>query len=249
MQPRNIVSQDDWFQAHKAHLAREKAFTRERDRLAEERRKLPWMKVEKEYLFDTTDGRKTLSDLFKGRSQLLVYHFMFGPGADYRCKGCSFLCDHIDGAEQHLRNHDISLVAASRAPLAELLPYKERMGWKFDWVSSGPSDFNFDFQVSFSEEQVASGFVVYNFQDFETGPDFISRDWPGITAFYKSEDGAIYCTFMARARGGDILIGAYNWLDMAPLGRNETQPNTMNWVRLHDEYEERPTVAGDCCHD
>jgi predicted dithiol-disulfide oxidoreductase (DUF899 family) len=248
MQPRNIVSQDDWFQAHKAHLAREKAFTRERDRLAEERRKLPWMKVEKEYLFDTTDGRKTLSDLFKGRSQLLVYHFMFGPGADYRCKGCSFLCDHIDGAEQHLRNHDISLVAASRAPLAELLPYKERMGWKFDWVSSGPGDFNFDFQVSFSEEQVASGSLIYNFREFEIGPDFVSRDWPGITAFYKGEDDTIYCTFMARARGGDILIGAYNWLDMAPLGRNETRPDTMGWVRLHDEYDEQPAAGGRCCH-
>jgi len=238
MQPRKIVSQQEWFQAHKAHLAREKAFTRERDRLSEERRDLPWVKVEKEYVFDTTEGRKRLFDLFSGRSQLLVYHFMFGPGADYRCKGCSFLCDHIDAADRHLRNHDVSRVAASRALLAEFMPYKERMGWQFDWVSSGPSDFNFDFEVSFSEQQIAAGRIVYNFEEREVGPDFISRDWPGITAFYKDTDGAIYCTFTARARGGDILIGAYNWLDMAPLGRNEAHP--MDWVRLHDEYDEQP---------
>ena len=242
-------TRDEWQAARLALLTDEKELTRRSDALAERRQALPWVRVDKDYRFDTDKGPATLKDLFGGRSQLLVYHFMFGPGADYRCKGCSFLCDHIDGADQHLRNHDISLVAASRAPLAEFLPYKERMGWKFDWVSSGPSDFNFDFQVSFSEEQVASGSVVYNFQDFEAGPDFVSRDWPGVTAFYKDEDGTIYCTFTARARGGDILIGAYNWLDMAPLGRNEAHPNTMNWVRLHDEYEEQPTVAGDCCHD
>lgn len=244
MKPHEIVSQEEWFNAHQAHLAREKAFTRERDQLSAARRALPWVKVDKNYVFDTAEGKKTLGDLFKGRSQLLVYHFMFGPGADYRCEGCSFLCDHIDAADQHLKHQDVSLIVASRAPLSELTPYKKRMGWKFDWMSSGSSDFNFDFQVSFSKAQIASGRLIYNFNEFEVGPDFVSRDWPGVTAFYKDMDGNIFCTFAARARGGDILIGAYNWLDMAPLGRNET--HAMQRVRLHDEYEK--PADGDCCH-
>ncbi|TIU33317.1 MAG: DUF899 domain-containing protein, partial [Mesorhizobium sp.] len=148
MHRNKIVSREDWFQAHKANLAREKELTRLRERIAAERRELPWLKIRKDYVFETGQGPKRLADLFAGNSQLIVYHFMFGPGCVNHCEGCSFLADHIDGANQHLRHHDVSLVVVSRAPLAELLPYKQRMGWKFDWVSSYASDFNFDMQVS-----------------------------------------------------------------------------------------------------
>lgn len=230
-----VVSQDEWTEAHRAHLAREKAFLRERDALAAARRALPWVRVDKPYSFETAEGPKTLGDLFKGRSQLIIYHFMMAPGEDYRCTGCSFLCDHIDGANLHLRHHDVSLVVVARAPLHEINPFKARMGWTFDWVSSGGSDFNFDYQVSFSEQQIASGTAIYNFAPM-TGR---SRDLPGVSVFYKDESGEIFCTFQVRARGGDPLIGAYHYLDLTPKGRNETgRGNLSDWVHLHDEYGE-----------
>ncbi|CAN7159539.1 DUF899 domain-containing protein [Mesorhizobium sp. LjNodule214] len=240
-----IVSREDWFEAHKAHLAREKELTRFRDRIAAERRQLPWLKLRKDYVFETEQGPKKLADLFAGNSQLIVYHFMFGPGADCRCEGCSFLADHIDGANLHLKHHDVSLIVVSRAPLAELLPYKQRMGWKFDWVSSYASDFNFDMQVSFTDKQIAAGDTTYN---FETRPRK-SKDLPGASVFYRDAAGDIFLTFMTRARGGDPLIGAYHYLDMTPKGRNETGPynGLMDWVRLHDEYQERPQAECDCC--
>lgn len=240
-----IVSREDWFQAHKAHLAREKELTRFRDRIAAERRELPWLKIRKDYVFETEQGPKKLADLFAGKSQLIVYHFMFGPGSDYRCEGCSFLADHIDGANQHLRHHDVSLVVVARAPLAELLPYKQRMGWKFDWVSSYASDFNFDMQVSFTDKQIAAGDTTYNFDQRARK----SKDLPGASVFYRDEAGDIFLTFMTRARGGDPLIGAYHYLDMTPKGRNETGPyhGLMDWVRLHDEYQDRPETGHECC--
>ncbi|WP_192356335.1 DUF899 domain-containing protein [Mesorhizobium mediterraneum] len=241
-----IVSREDWFQAHKAHLAREKELTRFRDRIAAERRELPWLKIRKDYVFETEQGPKKLAELFAGASQLIVYHFMFGPGFDYRCEGCSFLADHIDGANQHLKHHDVSLVVISRAPLAEFLPYKQRMGWKFDWVSSYASDFNFDMQVSFTDKQIASGDTTYNFEQRALK----SKDLPGTSVFYRDENGDIFLTFMSRSRGGDPLIGAYHYLDLTPKGRNETGPHhsLMDWVRLHDEYADRSEMQDACCH-
>ncbi len=239
-----VVSQEEWFRAHKAHLAREKELTRLRDRIAAERRELPWMKMRKDYVFETEQGPKRLAELFKGMSQLIVYHLMQGPGDDHRCPGCAFLADHIDAAEQHIRHNDVSLVVVSRAPLAELLPYKRRMGWKFDWVSSYASDFNFDMQVSFSDRQIASGDTTYN---FETRPLQI-RELPDASVFYRDDKGDIFMTFMVRARGGDALIGAYHYLDLTPKGRNEDGRGMMSWVRLHDQYEDRQEEPGSCCH-
>ncbi len=241
-----IVSREDWFEAHRAHLAREKELTRLRDRIAAERRQLPWLKLRKDYVFESEQGPRKLADLFAGNSQLIVYHFMMTPGSDHRCEGCSFLADHIDGANLHLRHHDVSLVVVSRAPLAEILPYKRRMGWKFEWVSSFASDFNFDMQVSFTDGQIASGDTTYN---FERRP-LRSRDLPGSSVFYRDGNGDIFLTFTSRARGGDPLIGAYHYLDMTPKGRNETGPyhGLMDWVRLHDEYDGEPEALADCCH-
>jgi predicted dithiol-disulfide oxidoreductase (DUF899 family) len=247
--PDKVVNGDAWFAAHKAHLHKEKTFTRQREQLAAERRALPWMKIDKLYEFDTVDGKRTLAELFGGRSQLVIYHFMFPPGADYRCTGCSFLCDHIDGANQHLRQHDVTLVVCARAPLSELLEFRTRMGWQFDWVSSFGSDFNFDFQVSFTDAQIALGKVLFNFEERPVS----GNDRAGVSVFYQDADGQIYCTFQVRGRGGENLIGAYSYLDLTPLGRNETGPSRTlgDWVRLHDEYEVAAQNGGDekgCCH-
>ncbi|GLH80647.1 hypothetical protein SSBR45G_55560 [Bradyrhizobium sp. SSBR45G] len=221
-----IVSQAEWIEAHHAHLAKEKAFTRQRDALAEARRALPWTRVEKDYRFQAPNGSVTLADLFQGRSQLIIYHFMMAPGDPYRCRGCSFLCDHIDGANQHLRHHDVSLVVVSRAPLAEIAPFKSRMGWSFDWVSSEGSDFNVDHQVSFTDEQFASGTAVYNFVPLARR----SVELPGLTVFTRTGAGDIFRTFQVRSRGGDPLIGAYHYLDLTPNGRNETgRGNMSDW--------------------
>jgi len=236
MSPHKIASPEEWFRAHKEHLAREKEFTRQRDRIAAERRELPWLRLRKDYVFETERGPETLRDLFKGRSQLIVYHFMLAPGADCRCEGCSFLADHIDGADRHLKHNDVSLAVVARAPLGELLPFKSRMGWTFDWVSSYASDFNFDMQVSFTEKQIAAGETVYN---FEKRP-LTARDLPGASVFLLGDDGNIYLTFMTRARGGEPLITTYDYLDLTPKGRQEDRRGLMAWVRLHDEYDEAP---------
>ena len=227
----------EWFEAHKSHLKKEKALTRQRQQLAAERRALPWLRIDKPYVFDTSEGKRSLADLFAGRSQLIVYHFMFPPNADYRCTGCSFLCDHIDAANQHLRHHDVSLVVCARAPLAELMDFKARMNWQFDWVSSFGSDFNFDFQVSFTEDQINSGKVLFNFEEVA----MTGRDRGGATVFYRDDDGKIYCTFHVRSRGGENLIGTYSYLDLTPIGRNENGPSHTlgDWVRLHDQYDDR----------
>jgi predicted dithiol-disulfide oxidoreductase (DUF899 family) len=238
-----VVGPGEWLEAHRAHLAREKAFMRERDALAAARRALPWLRIEKPYVFETLDGRRTLGDLFAGRSQLIIYHFMMAPGDAHRCTGCSFLCDHIDGANLHLKHHDVSLVAVSRAPLSEIMPFKQRMGWQFDWVSSQPSDFNFDFDVSFSDAQIAAGAATYNFAPM-TGQ---SHDLPGVSVFYRDDAGHIFQTFQLPARGGDPLIGAYHYLDLTPEGRNENgKGNLGDWVRLHDEYDTRREAACSC---
>lgn len=235
MENHKIVSREEWTAARKALLAKEKELTKLQEKLSAERRELPWVKVVKSYTFDTAAGKKTLAELFDGRSQLIVYHFMYGPNAKAGCVGCSFLCDHVDGANQHLAHHDVSFVAVSRAPLAMLEAYKKRMGWKFLWVSSQGSDFNFDFNVSFTKEQLATGKAVYYFAPTET----TMEDLPGVSVFYRDEAGAVFHTYSSFARGGEQVLGTYAFLDITPKGRNETGPNftLSDWVKRHDEYE------------
>jgi predicted dithiol-disulfide oxidoreductase (DUF899 family) len=236
------VSQNEWLKARKALLAKEKEFTHQRDALSAARRDLPWVKVEKNYVFDGPAGKETLTDLFDGRSQLIIYHFMLGPGWMQGCPSCSYLADHFDGANIHLVQRDVSLVVVSRAPLAEIAAYQKRMGWKFKWVSSSNNDFNFDFHVSFRPEDKSGGKVEYNYEITE----FPSEEAPGLSAFIK-QDGAVFHTYSTYGRGLDILLGAYNFLDMAPKGRDEDAlPWSMAWVRRHDEYENKPK-AGNCC--
>jgi predicted dithiol-disulfide oxidoreductase (DUF899 family) len=233
MQSHRIVSPDEWRKARKAFLAKEKEFTRARDRLSAERRALPWVKVDKAYVFDTPQGKKTLAELFDNRSQLIVYHFMLGPDWEEGCQSCSYLADHFDGATIHLAQRDVTFVAVSRAPLAKIEAFKRRMGWQFPWVSSSGTDFNFDFHVSFKEDEVGKE-VEYNYERQEIDSD----EMPGASVFYKDETGAVFHTYSAYARGLDILVGTYNFLDLTPKGRDEDAlPWTMAWVRHHDKYE------------
>jgi predicted dithiol-disulfide oxidoreductase (DUF899 family) len=233
MNPSKIVSKAEWLVARKDLLTREKELTRLRDELSRHRRELPWVKIDKEYVFDGPDGRETLADLFDDHSQLIVYHFMLGPGWEEGCKNCSFLADHFDGANWHLPHRDATLVVVSRAPLSEIEPYKKRMGWHFNWVSSHGSDFNFDYHVSFTKEEEKMNKVYYNYAEGE----FMSDELPGLSVFYKDENGDIFHTYSAYARGLDPLVGTYNFLDLVPKGRDEDQDSTMSWVRRHDEYE------------
>jgi len=230
-----VVSKEQWLEARKALLAREKEFTRQRDELSRSRRELPWEKVEKKYVFEGPKGSQPLADLFDGRSQLLVYHFMLGPGWAEGCKGCSFLADHFDGTVVHLAHRDVTLVAASLAPLPEIEAFKKRMGWRFPWVSSFGTDFNFDYHVSFTLEEKASGKVYYN---YATG-EFPSEEGPGVSVFAQDAAGEVFHTYSSFARGLDILVGAYNFLDLVPKGRDEDGFEfTMAWVRHHDRYAE-----------
>jgi predicted dithiol-disulfide oxidoreductase (DUF899 family) len=216
-------------------LEKEKQLTHMQEEIARQRQAMPWVKIEKEYVFETPEGRKSLADLFGGNSQLVVYHFMLGPGWKAGCVGCSFVSDHVDGANLHLKHHDVSYTAVSRAPLNEIEIYKRRMGWQFDWVSSLDTDFNYDFHVSFRKEEVAKGEVYYNYAMFKTSME----DLHGTSVFYKDETGAIYHTYSTYARGDERGIGAYTFLDMTPKGRNETGPgrNLTDWVKRHDEYQ------------
>jgi len=243
-QQHQVVSREQWIEARKQHLIHEKAFTRQRDQLSAERRALPWVKVDKSYSFEGPGGRKSLAELFGGRSQLIVYHFMFGAGWTEGCPGCSFLSDHLDGANLHLAHHDVSVVAVSHAPLAEFQPFKQRMGWKFDWVSSAGSDFNADYKVCISDEELAAGTATYNYEKSTS----TEGELPGLSVFYRNEAGEIFHTYSTYARGLDLLVGAYNYLDLTPKGRNEE--GAMRWVRHHDRYEEQPADKGtsDCCH-
>lgn len=235
MEGNKIVTREAWIAARKAFLEKEKEFTQARDALSAARRELPWVRVDKEYTFDGPDGRKTLSDLFAGRSQLIVYHFMFGPDWEEGCPSCSYISDHFDGANVHLNHRDVSLVVVARAPLDKLEAYRKRMGWHFKWLSSLGSDFNYDYQVSFDPDEQAKGEVYYNYR---TG-SFPSDEAPGISVFYKNSNGDIFHTYSAYARGLDILIGAYNLLDLVPKGRDEEGLSyTMEWLRRHDQYED-----------
>jgi predicted dithiol-disulfide oxidoreductase (DUF899 family) len=228
-----IVSQEEWLRARKSLLAKEKEFTRLRDELSRERRELPWTRVEKGYVFDGPDGTESLADLFGDRSQLIVYHFMLGPGWEEGCPGCSFVSDHIDGALPHLGARDVTLVAVSRAPYSQISAFKKRMGWGFKWVSSGGSDFNVDYGVSFTKEQLATGKVPYN---YEMRP-FPREEAPGASVFFRDASGEIYHTYSTYARGVESLLGTYQFLDMAPKGRDEEGlAMPMAWVRHHDRY-------------
>jgi len=233
MQPHRIVTTAEWLAARKALLVREKQATKLRDQVNAERLALPWVKVEKHYVFDTPAGRKSLRELFDGRSQLMVYHFMLGPGWSAGCPGCSFLADHIDGALPHLEHHGVTWTAVSRAPLAEIEAYKARMGWHFPWASSCGSDFNYDYHVSFTKEELASGSVFYNFTQTEAAS--ANDELPGLSAFYQDEAGGLFHTYSSYARGPEELIGTLMILDRAPQGRNEG--TIMDFVRRHDEYE------------
>lgn len=229
-----IVSETEWLVARRDLLTREKELTRLRDEVSRHRRELPWVKLEKEYLFDGPDGEETLSDLFDGRSQLIVYHFMFGPGWEEGCKSCSYLADHFDGANWHLPHRDVTFVVVSRAPLSELEAYKKRMGWRFKWVSSHGNDFNFDYHVSATEEEKAKEKMFYNYESAE----LIGDEMPGLSVFYKDKNGDLFHTYSTYARGLDILVGAYNFLDHVPKGRDEDHLDfTMDWVRRHDQYD------------
>jgi predicted dithiol-disulfide oxidoreductase (DUF899 family) len=232
----SVVSPAEWFAASKAFLAKEKEFTRQRDQLSAERRALPWVKIDKPYEFDGPKGKQSLGDLFAGRSQLIVYHFMMTPGSSHRCTGCSFIADHIDGARLHLDGHDVSLIAVSRAPWREFEPFKERMGWRFPWVSSFGGDFNYDFHVSFRGLAPGDVAELYNFEPRQSRE---AGDAPGVSVFYKDSADELFHTYSSYGRGGDALIGAYQYLDLTPKGRNENGPrhNLTDWVRLHDQYD------------
>jgi predicted dithiol-disulfide oxidoreductase (DUF899 family) len=255
MQPHTIVSHDEWIAARKAYLVEEKAFTRARDALARKRRELPWERVEKRYMFDGPNGKESLADLFGDKSQLIVYHFMLGPGWEAGCPSCSYLADHFDGAVVHLAQRDVSFVVISRAPLAQIEGFKKRMGWRFKWVSSFGSDFNADYQVSVSPDEQAGGKVMYNYEIIDKFP---SEERPGASVFYKNAAGDVFHTYSTYGRGLDILIGTYNFLDLAPKGRDEDGLAwSMAWVRHHDRYDnavldpkaqyQEPKGSASCC--
>jgi len=228
-----VVSKEEWLTARREHLAKEKEFTRLRDELAEQRRALPWVKVEKSYEFDTTAGPQQLAELFGDASQLIVQHFMFGPDWLEGCPMCSFWGDNFSGTTAHLAYRDISFVAVSRGPLAAIQAYKERMGWEFNWVSSLWNDFNFDYNVSFTEAEMANGQVYYNYRQ----TTFPSSEGPGVSVFCRNEAGEVFHTYSCYSRGLDMLNGTYHYIDLTPKGRDEDLLSwPMEWVRRHDQY-------------
>jgi predicted dithiol-disulfide oxidoreductase (DUF899 family) len=231
-----IVLHDQWIEARKQLLAKEKEFTRARDALSRERQALPWEQVEKNYMFVGANGRESLGDLFAGKSQLIIYQFMFDPTWEAGCKSCSFWADNFNGIDVHLKHRDVTLLAVSRAPYAKLEAYKKRMGWGFKWVSSFGSDFNYDYGVSFTPEQIADGEKIYNYGTAKAfGPEAV-----GISVFCRDADGTVFHTYSSYSRGVDMLNGAYHYLDLAPAGRDEADQgqNPQAWVRRHDEYQD-----------
>lgn len=237
---RKVVSRKEWLAARKKLLAKEKKFSKLRDELNLQRRKLPWVKIEKEYVFDGPTGKVTLGDLFCGKRQLIIYHFMFGPGWKEGCEHCSFWADHFDGVNTHIAQRDTAFAVIARAPLAEIDPFKKRMGWRFTWVSSFNTDFNFDFNVSFTPEQIKSGVLPYNYGKFKMQIDELQ----GVSAFYRDTNGEIYHTYSSYARGIDLMNTTYNFLDLTAKGRDENPDATQDWVRYHDEYE---GLSQPCC--
>jgi predicted dithiol-disulfide oxidoreductase (DUF899 family) len=233
MNGHEVVSHAQWLELRKQLLEKEKALTHARDELSKARRALPWERVDKQYVFEGPNGKESLADLFAGRSQLVVYHFMFGPNAEVGCKSCSFWADNFNGAVPHLAQRDVTMVAISRAPLSKLDAFKKRLGWSFKWVSSGQNDFNFDLNVSFRDEDRAAGEATYNYAPLTGGP----ADLHGVSVFFKDESGAIFHTYSTYGRGLDILNGAYHYLDIVPKGRDEDSlPSNNSWLKFHDEY-------------
>ena len=233
MAAHKVVSRADWIAARKKFLIKEKEFTRAGDALSRQLRDLPWVRVDKEYIFEGPDGAQSFAELFDGRNQLITYHFMFGPDWEEGCPSCSYLADHFERAIIHLNQRDVTMVAVSRAPLEKLLAYKKRLGWNFKWLSSLENDFNFDYHVSFLPEERENGQVYYNYRH----GSFPSDEAPGLSVFYKDGDGGIYHTYSSYGRGLDHLIGAYHYLDMVPKGRDEDDLSfPMAWVRRNDSY-------------
>ena len=241
MQPSKVVSREEWLVARKAHLKNEKALTRMRDLVSAERRRLPWVKVDKKYVFDTPDGKKTLAELFGRNRQLIIHHFMWRWDLGQGCASCSLEADHAEGAIVHLENHDVTYVRVSRAPLAELETYRKRMGWTAKWASSYGSDFNYDYHVSFTKEDLVKGEVYYNYQMTKDGFD----ELPGLSVFFKDEVGNVFHTYSSYARGNEEVNAVFIYFDITPKGRNETE--IMDWVKRHDEYD-TSKIAADCCH-
>ena len=243
MEKPKVVSRDEWLAARKELLAREKQFTREYDAIRALRRELPWVKVEQHYVFEGPNGKESLADLFDGRSQLIIRHFMFGPGWKEGCVGCSFASDHIGGALVHLEHHNVTYVAVSRAPLTEIESFKKRMGWSFKWVSWFETDFNYDYHVSFRKEEIAQGKVFYNFEMRDL--PFNIEEMSGLSVFYRDISGDIFHTYSCHARGDEGGLTAYFYLDLTPKGRDENGPTytLADWVRHHDRYEAGGHVA------
>jgi predicted dithiol-disulfide oxidoreductase (DUF899 family) len=234
MQNNKIISREEWIERRKKLLEKEKEFTRLQDELSKERRQQPWVKVEKKYVFAGSKGEETLADLFEGRSQLFVYHFMFGPDWEEGCPSCSMVADHMDGSVVHLAHRDVTLVAVSRAPLPKIEAFKRRMGWRFKWVSSYQNDFNWDYRVSFTKDEIAKG-KYYNYNT----SGFPSEEAHGNSVFYKDEAGEVFHAYSSYARGPEQLLGVYYYLDLVPKGRDESAlPFPMAWVRHHDRYSD-----------
>ena len=241
-----VVSRDQWIAQRKKLLAREKQLTYLSDEIARERRALPWVRVDKDYVFDTSQGPRTLTDLFEGRRQLLVQHFMFAPGWEQGCKSCSYMADHNDGANLHLPQRDVTLLVVSRAPLSDIERFRQRMGWQFKWVSSLGNDFNYDFGVSFTPEEMGRDEVYYNY----VMQSFAHEEAPGVSVFYKDDAGDVFHTYSRYGRGVEVMMHAYNLLDLTPKGRDEDDVGGMGWVRHHDRYAPDPVAkaaAGSCC--
>lgn len=249
-----VVPREKWLAERKTLLAQEKELTRLRDQIASRRRALPWVHVGKNYVFDTTEGRRSLADLFEGRRQLMVQHFMFGPGWEQGCPSCSYMADHTDGMKLHLEHRDVSFVAVSRATLPEIERFRQRMGWQFKWVSSNGNDFNYDFHVSFKPQERVNGTVNYNYGMVE----FPAEEAPGVSMFYKDGEDQVFHTYSTYGRGVEVMMGTYNMLDLTPKGRDENDGfYKMDWVRHHDRYEAAsafvpapvasPVPAASCC--
>ncbi len=243
-----VVSRDRWIAERKALLARERELTHLRDQIALKRRALPWVRIDRNYVFDTPESPRTLADLFEGRRQLVVQHFMLGPEWEQGCPSCSFMADHTDGMTLHLAHRDTTFVAVSRAPLAQIQRFRQRMGWQFKWVSSSANDFNYDFGVSFTPEEKARNEITYNYakQPFEC------EELPGVSVFYKDDAGDVFHTYSTYGRGVEVMMGTYNLLDLTPKGRDEDPGQGMGWVRHHDRYEPQALAkaappVGSCC--
>lgn len=244
MTAHTIVSQDKWLEARRDLLAAEKDLTRRSDQVAQLRRQLPWVKVEKDYVFEGPDGHESLSDLFAGRRQLMVQHFMLRPGAEEGCKSCSYMADHTDGMIPHLAQRDVTFVAISRAPYGEIVRFKRRMGWKFKWLSSNGIRFNYDFRVSFTPDDIAKGALDYNYGEWPLK----GEEWPGVSVFFKDDKGDVFHTYSTYGRGVEVMMGTYRMLDLTPKGRDEEGLSfTMAWVRHHDRYDAGTANAASCC--